>query len=78
MAYEFSIVSFFIGFIIVAVGTAFMLWHQKIADALGSGVSSYERFKFWAFIAICVGFVVMLNLHEFILGNLLISLFHPA
>jgi uncharacterized membrane-anchored protein YitT (DUF2179 family) len=78
MAYEFSFASFFIGFIIVAVGAAFMLWHQKIADALGSGVSSYERFKFWALITCIVGFVVMLNLHWFILGNLLLSVFRPA
>ena len=78
MAYEFSFASFFIGFIIVAVGAAFMLWHQVIADNLGSGVSSYDRFKLWAFITILVGFLVMANLHWFILGNLLMSLFHPA
>jgi hypothetical protein len=46
MAYEFSLSSFFIGFIIVAIGTAFMIWHQVIADNLGSGVSSYQKFKF--------------------------------
>jgi hypothetical protein len=78
MAYEFSFASFFIGFIIVVVGAAFMIWHQVIADNLGSGVSSYDRFKFWALITIIVGFIVMLNLHVFILGNLLSSLFHPA
>jgi hypothetical protein len=78
MAYEFSFTSFFIGFIIVAIGTAFMIWHQVIADNLGSGVSSYERFKFWALITCIIGFVVMLNLHWFILGNLLMALFHPA
>ena len=78
MAYEFSLSSFFIGFIIVAIGTAFMLWHRVIADNLGSGVSSYDRFKLWALITCVVGFVVMLNLHVFILGNLLMSLFHPA
>ena len=78
MAYEFSFASFFIGFIIVAVGAAFMLWHQVIADNLGSGVSSYDRFKLWALITCIVGFVVMLNLHWFILGNLLLSVFHPA
>ncbi|MCX6728842.1 MAG: hypothetical protein NTV39_03690 [Candidatus Saccharibacteria bacterium] len=78
MAYEFSFASFFIGFIIVAVGAAFMLWHRVIADNLGSGVSSYDRFKFWALITCVVGFVVMLNLHAYILGNLIISIFHPA
>lgn len=78
MAYEFSFASFFLGFIIVTVGAAFMLWHQIIADNLGSGVSSYDRFKLWALITCVVGFIVMLNLHWFILGNLLISIFHPA
>ncbi len=78
MAYEFSFASFFIGFIIVAVGAAFMIWHQVIADNLGSGVSSYDRFKFWALITVVVGFLVMLNLHVFILGNLLNSLFHRS
>jgi len=78
MAYEFSFASFFIGFLIVAAGAAFMIWHQVIADNLGSGVSSYQRFKFWAFITILVGFLVMANLHWFILGNLLMSVFHPA
>jgi len=78
MAYEFSFTSFFVGFIIVVVGAAFMIWHQVIADNLGSGVSSYDRFKFWALITVVVGFIVMLNLHTYILGNLLQSLFHSA
>jgi len=78
MAYEFSFTSFFIGFIIVAIGAAFMLWHRVIADNLGSGISSYDRFKLWALITVVVGFIVMMNLHVFILGNLLSSLFHRS
>jgi hypothetical protein len=78
MAYEFSLSSFFIGFIIVVIGTAFMFWHQIIADNLGSGVSSYEKFKFWALITIIVGFLVMANLFLFIFGNLLAMFFHTS
>jgi len=75
MEYEFSIGSFFFGILIVIIGAAFMRWHQVVADNLGSGVSSYEKFKLWALITCVVGFVVALNLHVFILGNLLQSIF---
>ena len=68
MSYEFSFGSFFIGLLILAAGTAFVKWHQQIADNLGSGVASYDRFRLWALIACGLGFLVMLNLHTFILG----------
>jgi len=68
MQYEFSIGSFFAGLIILAIGVAFVRWYQPIADNLGSGVASYERFKLWAFIACGLGFVVMVNLHTVLLG----------
>jgi hypothetical protein len=76
MEYEFSVGSLVIGILIVIAGAAFMRWHQVIADNFGSGVSSYERFKLWALITCVVGFVVALNLHVFILGNLLQSVFN--
>jgi hypothetical protein len=75
MNYEFSFGSFFLGILIVAVGAAFMRWHRVIADGVGSGISSYERFKFWALITCLVGLLVAFNLHWFILGNLLRSIF---
>jgi len=78
MAYEFNLGSFFIGLIIVIVGVIFMRWHQVIADNLGSGVMSYDRYKLWALAACCLGFLVMLNLHWFILGNLLNTFFHRS
>lgn len=77
MQYEFSIGAFFAGLLILAAGAAFLKWHQVIADNLGSGVSSYDRYKMWALIACGVGLLVMVNLHVFILGNLLKSIF-PA
>jgi len=68
MTYEFSIGSFFIGLLILAVGAAFTRWHQTIADNLGGGVSSYDRYKLWAFITCGLGVLVMLNLHTMILN----------
>jgi len=67
MEYEFSIGSFFIGLVIVAAGIAFVRWYQVIADNLGSGVASYDRFRLWAFITCGVGLVVMVNLHTMLL-----------
>jgi hypothetical protein len=67
MTYEFSIGSFFLGLVILAAGIAFVKWHQVIADNMGGGVSSYDRYKLWAFITCGVGFMVMLNLHIMIL-----------
>lgn len=77
MQYEFSIGSFFVGLIIVLVGLAFVRWYQQVADNLGSGVSSYDRYRLAALITCGVGFIVMVNLHAFILVNLLKSIF-PA
>ena len=78
MQYEFSVGSFFFGILIVAIGVAFMRWHQVIADNLGSGVSSYDKFKLWALITCIIGFAVTINLHVFILGNLLQLVFHTS
>lgn len=75
MQYHFSIGWFFIGLLLVIAGVAFLRWYQPIANTLGSGVSSFERFKLWALITCGVGFIVMVNLHTFILGNLLKVIF---
>jgi hypothetical protein len=77
MQYEFSVGSFFFGFIILLAGVAFVKWHQVIADNLGSGVSSYDRYKLWALITCGVGLIVMVNLHTYILTNLFRTIF-PA
>jgi hypothetical protein len=75
MQYHFSISAFFIGILIIGAGVAFLKWYQPIANNLGAGSSSFERYKLWALITCGVGFVVMLNLHTFILVNLLKSVF---
>ena len=68
MQCEFSIGSFFVGLIILLIGVIFTRWHQVIADNLGSGVSSYDRFKLVGLLACLLGFIVMLNLQTLILG----------
>jgi hypothetical protein len=77
MQYEFDIGSFFVGLIILGVGVAFVRWHQAIADNFGSGVSSYDRFKLWAFITCGVGLLVTLNLHTLFL-SWFVSLLFPG
>jgi len=67
MGYEFSWASFGIGLLILAVGAALIAWHRPLADTMASGVSSYERFKFWGLIGCGLGIIVMLNLHVMIL-----------
>ena len=67
MQYEFSIGSFFVGFLILLVGVAFVRWHQWVADNFGAGVSSYDRYKLYAFLACGLGLIVMVNLHATIL-----------
>ena len=67
MTYEFSIGWFFAGLLVLAAGIAFVKWHRVIADNLGGGVGSYEKYKLWAFITCGTGFLVMLNLHTLIL-----------
>jgi len=75
MEYDFNFGSFFFGLLIVAIGVVFMRWHQTIANNLGSGASNYEKFKLWALITCIFGFIVSLNLHWFILGNIVNSIF---
>ena len=76
MEYTFSWGSFFVGILIFLAGAALTAWYRPIADNMGSGVSSYDRFRMWGLIACAVGFIVMLNLHSMILGWLLGSIFN--
>ena len=78
MEYEFSIGSFFIGLIIMIAGALFLRFNKPIADNLGSGVASYDHFKLAALITCGVGFLVCLNLHWFILANLLGMFFNRS
>jgi len=75
MEYTFSWGSFFFGLIILGLGVALTLWYQQIADAVGGGVSSYDRYRLTGLICCALGAIVMLNLHTFILGSLFSSVF---
>ena len=75
MEYEFSVAWFVVGFLITVVGGLFMKYHQFIADNLGGGVGSYDRYKLAAVITVIVGLVAMVNLHTLILGFIFSALF---
>ena len=75
MNYEFSLASFFIGLIILAVGIIFVRFHQWVADNFGNGTSSYDRYKLYALLACGVGLIVMVNLHSVILNALADAIF---
>ena len=75
MLYQFSFSALFFGILIMTAGGLVVIFHQKLADNLGGGVSSYERFKFCGLITCGVGFAIMLSLHTIPLNWLLNSLF---
>ena len=73
---EFSLTSFLIGVAILAVGGAIVALHQKIADMVLGGASSYDRVKLVGLITMVGGFVVAINLHVVVLGWLVDIIFH--
>ena len=75
MNYEFSLSSFFVGLIILAIGVTFVRFHQWVADNFGNGTSSYDKFKLYALGTCILGLVVMINLHAVILGALVDAIF---
>ena len=75
MEYQFSVAWFVVGLLITCVGGLFMKYHQFVADNLGGGVGSYDRYKLAALITIAVGLVAMVNLHSVILTWIFSGLF---
>ena len=68
MDFTFSIGWLIGGLVIAAAGGAVVIFYQKIADNLASGVSSYDKVKLFGVITIVVGLLVAMNLHTFILS----------
>lgn len=68
MEYDFSWTWFLGGVALILAATAFIRFHQWIADNFGSGVVDYDRYKLYGLIAIGVGFLAMINLVPLILG----------
>lgn len=75
MDWNFNIGWMFIGLVILIVSGAVIANYQKISDYMLSGVSSYDRVKFWGLIGVGIGLVVMANLHTLILTTLVRVIF---
>ncbi|MBO7657372.1 hypothetical protein J6S55_01905 [Candidatus Saccharibacteria bacterium] len=70
MDFTFSIGWVIGGLLIAGAGGLVVVFYQKIADNLASGVSSYDKVKLFGVITIVVGLLVAMNLHTFILSLL--------
>ena len=75
MDWNFSIGWMLTGLIIVVVSGAVVANYQKISDYMLSGVSSYDRVKFWGMVGVGIGLAVMANLHTLILTALVNAVF---
>lgn len=67
MDWNFSFGWMFVGIIITAISGAVVANYQKISDYMLSGVSSYDRVKFWGMIGVGIGLAVIANLHTLLL-----------
>lgn len=66
--YEFSWMWFFVGILTIVAGVLFLRFYKQIADNMGSGVASYQRYKLVA-LGICgAGFIMMFNLHTMVIA----------
>ena len=75
MQWNFSIGWMFICLVITALSGLIIAKYQVISDNMLSGVSSYDRVKFWGLIGIGVGLAITANLHTFFLTILVNLLF---
>ena len=75
MDWNFNIGWMLIGLVILIASGAVVANYQKISDHMLSGVSSYDRVKFWGLIGVGIGLVVMANLHTLILTTLVKAIF---
>ena len=75
MEYTFSWGTFFFGLLILIGGGALTVWYRQVADGVGSGVASYDRYRMYGLIACGAGILVMLNLHSIILQLILSQFF---
>lgn len=75
MDWNFNIGWMLVGLVILIASGAVVANYQKISDYMLSGVSSYDRVKFWGLIGVGIGLVVMANLHTLILTTLVKAIF---
>ena len=75
MQCNFSFGWMIIGLIITTLSGLIVAKYQVISDNMLSGVSSYDRVKFWGLIGVGLGLAVTANLHTFFLTILVSLLF---
>ena len=75
MQWNFSFGWMLIGLIITTLSGLVVAKYQVISDNMLSGVSSYDRVKFWGLIGVGLGLAVTANLHTFFLTILVSLLF---
>ena len=65
------------GIALLAAGILIVVFHQKIADNLAGGVSSYNKVKLFGLAACALGVIFIANLHIFLL-NFILHLIMPS
>ena len=65
--YSFSWLWLFIGAIIAVVGAMILKYYDKVADAMGSGVAYYQRWKIVGLVTFAAGVLIALNLHTLVI-----------
>ncbi|MDR1300838.1 MAG: hypothetical protein LBK50_03985 [Candidatus Nomurabacteria bacterium] len=71
MSYEFSIVSFIIGVLLLVPSAFFVKYSNKVADTFGG---SYSRYQIYSFIALGISILIMFNIQS-ALGSLIANTF---
>ena len=56
-----------VGLVFLVAGLLLTRFYKQVADNLGSGASSYDRFKLVGIISAVAGLLIMFNLHVIIL-----------
>lgn len=74
MDWTFDLGWFIGGIVTLIAGGLIVIYHRQIAENLANGISSYGRVKAIGIAIIVAGFLIMSNLHTFLLG-LLVDLF---
>jgi hypothetical protein cdiviTM7_02192 len=75
MQWNFSFGWMLIGLIITTLSGLVVAKYQVISNNMLSGVSSYDRVKFWGLIGVGLGLAITANLHTFFLTILVSLLF---
>jgi hypothetical protein len=72
--YEFSPAALIWGILIMAASATFIRFHRQIANAIGGGLGSYEKYKLYGLIGVGIGVLMMFNIPVFLL-KLVASMF---